>query len=488
MANVFFLLKCGSRTFSISLETLLTYPNSNLTAGLLSAGPGKEVTLYQDFDEDIMAIICRSLKFPNSLNWSDLKRSEVNLIYFYSYSMGLFHLVDAADNYINTLKNRNIMLIKAIETLWEHYSVELKENNNKFYTLFYNLACAAHELLRENDGSSDIKGRSGTGDDKDSKDSKDGKGNINSTDDNNNNNDNNNDNNNNSNSNNNNSNNNNNNNNNSNNKDGKDNMNNINKSNRSKKSTGYLDRDRKRSTKSNDKNDGHNNTSDDESDDNSCSDSSCECNNPKKTFTQNTNKDGKGIDKDNKHENKDGKDIGKDSKNVDNKDNKDSKDNKDNKDSNNSNKSNNSNNSDDNNSSDTSDDDVSFNTDLVRLGATLHKIIVEKQMKIVYKHKDIGDAFFSMINRWRNCGVGTGPKITEKGGSKITEKERDLKEFKMKCLEDEDKNLTCSWKRISQIPSHTECCDAVPAAQQEFFKIFEVEEERIDPNDTIYVL
>ena len=147
---------------------------------------------------------------------------------------------------------------------------------------------------------------------------------------------------------------------------------------------------------------------------------------------------------------------------------------------------------DNDNSSDVNNSNVnnnSFNTDLIRLGATLHKVIVEKQMKIISKHPDIEKSFLLMINKWRNCGIKDS--ITNDARDKgltIGDRDQGLKEFKMKCLEDEDKSQTCSWKRFSRLPSHNECCDAVPGAQQEFFSLFEVEKDTIDHNETIYVL
>lgn len=139
----------------------------------------------------------------------------------------------------------------------------------------------------------------------------------------------------------------------------------------------------------------------------------------------------------------------------------------------------------------------SFNTDLVRLGATLKKVIQEKQLKTVAKHPDIENAFNRMINKWVNCGnplaerhsgVGSSSHKLALGAPGFSSKEVAMQEYRLKCLQAEDENGMCTWRKFGDVPSHTECTNAIPYRQQEFFKMFRVDKSKINADGLIYVL
>lgn len=109
----------------------------------------------------------------------------------------------------------------------------------------------------------------------------------------------------------------------------------------------------------------------------------------------------------------------------------------------------------------------SFNTDLIRLGATIKQTLYEKQMKTVVKDESISTAFNTMMDQWINCS----PSLT-----------------KAKCLVEEDINNSCSWQKFGEIPNHHICNKAVPHEQRKFFEIFQVDKCMIPPDEHLYIL
>lgn len=136
-----------------------------------------------------------------------------------------------------------------------------------------------------------------------------------------------------------------------------------------------------------------------------------------------------------------------------------------------------------NNSSDTSS--CSYNTDLVRLGATLRKVIQEKQLKTYSPHTDIDTAFNKMINKWINCGNILAERKFP------SPKEVAMQEARLKCLQTDivdESTGVCEWKKFGEMPNHIECRNAVPYTQQEFFKMFRVDKSEINQDGLIYTI
>jgi hypothetical protein len=127
-------------------------------------------------------------------------------------------------------------------------------------------------------------------------------------------------------------------------------------------------------------------------------------------------------------------------------------------------------------------DKHSFNTDLVRLGATLRKVIQEKQLKTVAKHPEIEANFNKMIDKWVNCGNSLADRKFP------SPKDIAMQEYRLKCLQAEDGGGICTWKKFGDVPSHTECFNAVPYSQQDFFKMFRVDKADLNNDALIYVL
>jgi hypothetical protein len=119
-----------------------------------------------------------------------------------------------------------------------------------------------------------------------------------------------------------------------------------------------------------------------------------------------------------------------------------------------------------------------FNRDLMRLGATLLKVLNEKQMRTTASSPEIEDAFKQMINRWINCGNSCfGKKYP-------TSAEIAKQNYRLSCLQGPD----ATWKSFHDIPSHSESLDAVPFNQKDFFRCFKVNKSDIDPYWPLFVI
>lgn len=143
-----------------------------------------------------------------------------------------------------------------------------------------------------------------------------------------------------------------------------------------------------------------------------------------------------------------------------------------------------------------------FNTDMVRLAATLCRVLSERQGQYHCKDPKVIKTFWELMNRLVNCGNsdnitniknqghGHGVDIISSsppGGASIDK----LHEFKLKCLqEDNSTNETCTWNNLVNIPNHETCTDALPCDLIDFFKMFEIDESLVskDPNHLIYTL
>lgn len=130
-------------------------------------------------------------------------------------------------------------------------------------------------------------------------------------------------------------------------------------------------------------------------------------------------------------------------------------------------------------------DSCSYNTDLVRLGATLKKVIQEKQLKTYSPDPYIDATFNKMIDKWINCGNILAERKFPSA------KEVAMQESRLKCLQTDaldEVTGQCEWKKFGEMPNHTECRSAVPYTQQEFFKMFRVEESEINKDALIYTI
>lgn len=124
----------------------------------------------------------------------------------------------------------------------------------------------------------------------------------------------------------------------------------------------------------------------------------------------------------------------------------------------------------------------SFNTDLMRLGATLQKVLSEKKTSLAFKKPEFKKAFDKMLKSWINCGNSSLISNESNTASRLTE-------YRLKCLqEDNSASTTCTWKKYGEIPSHNDCSDALPCKQQQFFDMFRVDESEINHDAQIFVL
>lgn len=120
----------------------------------------------------------------------------------------------------------------------------------------------------------------------------------------------------------------------------------------------------------------------------------------------------------------------------------------------------------------------SFNTDLIRLGATLKKVLDEKKTAHVCDHPDIETTFWRMINNWIDCGNNNTGRVS-------------MSEYRLKCLQEDECNIkcdTCTWRKFGDIPSHHICNKALPCDQQEYFAMFQVNEQDIIKDAQLYIL
>jgi hypothetical protein len=135
---------------------------------------------------------------------------------------------------------------------------------------------------------------------------------------------------------------------------------------------------------------------------------------------------------------------------------------------------------------------MNFNTDLVRLAATIKRVIQEKQWKIVSTHPEITTTFNKMIDQWTNCGNPLSPSSSTGAvnniGLRLSPKELEMQNYRLKCLQSDDENDQCVWKKFANVPSHTECTSATPYKQKEFFKMFLVDKSKINKDGLIYQL
>jgi hypothetical protein len=132
--------------------------------------------------------------------------------------------------------------------------------------------------------------------------------------------------------------------------------------------------------------------------------------------------------------------------------------------------------------------DNNFNTDLVRLGATLRRVIQEKQDKVVSNHPEICSTFDKMIDKWVNCGNPSDERKLSSSKYKPTTKEIEMQNYRLKCLQSDDENGQCGWKKFGSVPSHTECTSAIPSKQKDFFKMFLVDKSKINNDALLYIL
>lgn len=144
----------------------------------------------------------------------------------------------------------------------------------------------------------------------------------------------------------------------------------------------------------------------------------------------------------------------------------------------------------------------SFNTDLVRLGATMRKILAEKQLKIFCEHPEVERIFNMMIDQWVNCGNPFASKSVISGNAGFGEfssdfdalsatlasspRNKEMQAMHLKCLQADTENGVCTWRSFGKVPHHQDCKDAVPYAQQQFFEMFRIEESEIDQQSIVY--
>lgn len=148
----------------------------------------------------------------------------------------------------------------------------------------------------------------------------------------------------------------------------------------------------------------------------------------------------------------------------------------------------------------------SFNTDLVRLGATMRKVLAEKQLKVFCEHPEVERAFNTMIDQWVNCGNPFASKSDTSSSSSSSSsldgfssdfdalsatlasspRNKEMQATHLKCLQADTENGICTWRNFGKVPHHQDCKDAVPYAQQHFFEMFRVDESEIDPRFIVY--
>ncbi len=121
-----------------------------------------------------------------------------------------------------------------------------------------------------------------------------------------------------------------------------------------------------------------------------------------------------------------------------------------------------------------------FNRDLMRLGATLLKVIKEKQMRMSASSPEVQSSFERMIKQWVDCGNVCSMKKYP------TSSELAQQDYRLSCLQAPD----ATWNTFHDIPSHTESLDAVPYNQKQFFDCFKVDKSEINfsPDAVVYVL
>jgi hypothetical protein len=145
-----------------------------------------------------------------------------------------------------------------------------------------------------------------------------------------------------------------------------------------------------------------------------------------------------------------------------------------------------------------------FNTDLVRLAATLCGVLAERQIQVHASSPQVEKTFWTLMNRLVHCGVGKNQihvqcqqmEVSGGGGDGGNSDPKgasiaNFPEFRLKCLQEDDSNNEyCTWNSKIDIPDHTINHDALPMEQMDFFKIFEVDQSSFskNPDHLIYTL
>lgn len=131
----------------------------------------------------------------------------------------------------------------------------------------------------------------------------------------------------------------------------------------------------------------------------------------------------------------------------------------------------------------------SYNTDLIRLGATMQRVLQDKQMRLVAPRGSSvpNETLLRMLQTWSDCVEDVTPAASPAVGRCAA----DDHAYRYSCFSGAtptSEDSTCTWNAFFDIPSHTDCRVAVPSQQKHFFRLFEVTKEAIPPDANVYTL
>lgn len=120
--------------------------------------------------------------------------------------------------------------------------------------------------------------------------------------------------------------------------------------------------------------------------------------------------------------------------------------------------------------------------DLLRLGATLRVVLLDRTAKLNGPTKGTIKLLAKMLDNWSTCH--NDQSKTGVGGSEV-----DALFLREKCIDETSEPGLCSWMSFVQIPKDLNCPKAIPSNQQKFFKMFEIPDVRqIPENALIYTI